>query len=437
MATSPAPSEALSDSHPDTHPSPASDTNGASPIQKTSERIKLVVGPEKHVFHISKDLICNNVEFFSHAFTGNFMESKTKTLNFPDDDPDRFVELETWLRGGKTLTPEQPWITLAKSYLFAEKYHIDELQNKIVDALYAKYAAHEDGINISFETLDFIMENSFAHSPLRRLFADMLTNGISLQQLPSRLENIPTEFIQDMCLALKSTVHMNGPTNISLLTHPISTYYASSAHTKATAMPRTVDPADVPTQMYCDGFYCTQSEQPKPIQGLVHICTNHNIKLCDDCRGTHHGHRKKMMTLTTAPYRDALTGSSTIIDCRVNDSGFYCDGPKCDPGQEQTNLHQQWALLSCDRYHCLDCKNTDFCSVCIRGPLPCKNEGHSMLRIRPTFARKMPLTEQITIKQKQDRVARGACWRCGSEEHATINCTTKEPVLAADVDAED
>ena len=279
MATSPAPSEALSDSHLDPHPLPASDANGSSPIEELSECIKLVVGSEKHIFHISKDLICNNVEFFSHAFTGNFMESKTKTLSFPDDDPDRFVELETWLKGGKASGPEQQWISLVKSYLFAEKYHIDELQNTIVDNLYAKYAAHEDGVNISFGTLDFIVENSFAHSPLRRFFADMLTNGISLQQLPSRLENIPPEFIQDMCLALKSTVHMNGPTNISLLTHPISTYYASSAHTKATAMPRTVDPADVPTRMYCDGFYCLQSEQPKPIQGLVHLC-KHSFILC-------------------------------------------------------------------------------------------------------------------------------------------------------------
>ena len=90
-----------------------------------------------------------------------------------------------------------------------------------------------------------------------------------------------------------------------------------------------------------------------------------------------------------------------------------------------------------DRYHCLECNNVDSCSVCIRGPLPCKEARHALLRIRQTFTKHVPLTEQITIKQRQERVARGVCWRCASEEHETEKCTAKEPALAEDVEVED
>ena len=78
----------------------------------------------------------------------------------------------------------------------------------------------------------------------------------------------------------------------------------------------------------------------------------------------------------------------------------------------------------------------DYCSVCVRGELSCKDAGHSLLRIRPTFAKYVPLTEEINIKTRQARVAKDACWRCGSAEHATADCLEKA-VVAEDVTMED
>ena len=153
--------------------------------------IKLVVGPGEQTFEIREGLICSRCPFFFNAFSGSFLEAQTKVLTFPDDDPERFKELQAWLDNGTTPNPQRSWIALCKIWLFADKYHIDHLQNLVIDALHSKFAAHEEGINISFETLDFVAENTFSRSPLRRLFADMLTNGISLQQLPSRMESIP------------------------------------------------------------------------------------------------------------------------------------------------------------------------------------------------------------------------------------------------------
>jgi hypothetical protein len=84
----------------------------------------------------------------------------------------------------------------------------------------------------------------------------------------------------------------------------------------------------------------------------------------------------------------------------------------------------------------VDCDNIDYCSICVRGELTCKTAGHSLLRIRPTFAKHAPLTQEINIKQRQARVAGGACWRCGSAEHVTLECVEKA-AIADDVAIED
>ena len=184
-------------------------------------------------------------------------------------------------------------------WLFADKYHIDKFQNAVMDALHLKFAAHEEGVNISFETLDFIAENTAQNrsSPLRRIFADILTNGISLQQLPARLDQIPPEFLQDMVLALKRSASLNGPTNISLLTDPISSYYSSDSTIKCNAQPATPLPvSEQSSDIYCDSLPCRHKDPREPIRGLMHVCTNHNLTLCNDCRHTHHGHRKKMVS---------------------------------------------------------------------------------------------------------------------------------------------
>jgi hypothetical protein len=409
-------------------------TLGINPLSN----VQLLVGPDQRSFQVNELLICTFCHFFRNAFTGSFVEAKTKILVFPDDEPERFVELIKWLYDDDIPHHGQSWKELANMWLFADKYHIDKLQNAVMDALYLKFAAHEEGVNISFETLDFIAENTAQNrsSPLRRIFANILTNGISLQQLPNRLDQIPPEFLQDMVLALKRTVSLNGPTNISLLTDPISSYYSSDNTIKANAKPASPPPvSEQSSNIYCDGIPCRQRQPPEPIRGFMHVCTNHNLTLCQDCRHSHRGHRKKLFTFTTGPYRDAITGPSLIVDGHINDSGFYCDGPKCDP--EQKRLKQEtWALMSGDRYHCLTCENIDYCSVCVRGELECKNAGHPLLRIRPTFAKQVPLTEQVNIKLRQERESRGACWRCGCEEHNTGECA-ESVVLGEDVPVED
>jgi hypothetical protein len=318
---------------------------------KPGSVVKLIVGQEQRVFELDQQLICTYCPFFSNAFSGSFLEAQTKTLTFPDDTPERFQELTKWLAGEQVPNSEQSWKALSVMWLFADKYHIDHLQNAVVDSLYQKFAARVEGINISFETLDFVAENTSQtpNSPLRRIFAEMLTNGISLQQLPKRMDQIPLEFLQDVLLERTRQVSMNGPTNISLLTSPITSFYSSSTNCKTNARPPT--PPHVSTQssdIYCDGWACRQKNPQEPIRGLMHICTNHNLKLCHDCRHSHHGHRKKMLTFTTAPYRSAITGDSLVIDGHINDSGFYCDGPKCDPGNKKLT-HDIWALMSGDR----------------------------------------------------------------------------------------
>lgn len=200
--------------------------------------------------------------FFHNAFEGNFVEAQTGVFNFPDDEPENFRDLIEWLDAVSLRYQDRSWYWLSRVWVFCDKYHVDEMQNEIVDNLHAKFAAHRSGINISDETLNYVVENTFQRSPLRRLFVDMLTNGISLQQLPSLVATIPPEILQDMVVSLKESVYLNNPTATSLLTSPIDSYYTSSAHAKAIAMPVQRSPSEQATPFYCDGEACLQESRP-------------------------------------------------------------------------------------------------------------------------------------------------------------------------------
>lgn len=396
-------------------------------------QIKLIVGPGRTTFDISEDRICRKCPFFYNALSGTFLEAQSKTITFPEDTAEDFALLTAWILEQDVPNINFTWLDLVKLWFFAEKYHVDDLQNAVINTLYAKYASRHEGINIATETLDYVAEHSYPSSPLRRLFADMLANGISLQQLPDRLESIPHELLGDVCLMLKTNLARNGPSNISLISNPIKTYYSSSAACKATAVPPPIKTAAEGGGIYCEGVKCTsRAGERVPINGTLHICTNHNVTLCHDCRHSHHGHRKKMMSLISPAYNDAVLGNMTVIDAQNNDSGFYCDGTKCDTRLKKLSL-PDWALMSGDRYHCLVCHNVDFCSICVRGELPCKEAGHLMLRIRPSFARKTFLTEAIPIPERQKRLDAGLCMRCSSSEHQAGQCEAKEAVFEKDV----
>lgn len=189
------------------------------------------------------------------------------------------------------------------------------------------------------------------------------------------------------------------------------------------------------TPFYCASGSCKR--EGRPISDAMYICTHHQLKLCEDCGlRRRSGHRLKLVSLTTPAYRDNITGPHlNVIDGHINDGGFYCDGPRCDPGQNQ-QTHTTNTLMSGDRYHCLDCSNVDFCTLCIREKLKCKEEGHFMLRIRPQCAKRNALRD-VSIPVRQERAKEGLCWRCGSAEHGSEKCEEAMKGSVGDVEVED
>lgn len=398
--------------------------------------VTLLVGQNSIAFTVVEELLCAKVPFFDNAFKGNFVEAQTRTFSFPDDDPEDFQNLVRWLEkeSVSSVYSNPTWLWLSRLWIFADKYHIDELQNEVVNTLHAKFATHRSGVNIAYETLEYVVDNTFERSPLRRLFVDMLTNGISLKQLPSQVGNIPAELLQEMVIDLKETIFLNNPTATALLTRPIETYYTSSAHAKATAMPVRRPSMEKATPFYCDGASCVAEN--RPMWDAMYICTRHRSKYCESCAPYHRGHRLKLVSLTSPAYTDKITGPDvTLIDGQINDSGFFCDGPSCDIGQDQ-KTHTEVNLMSGDRYHCLECSNIDYCSLCVRGPLECKDDGHTMLRIRTTFAKRNRLRD-VSIPTRQQRAKDGACWRCASAEHATEQCEEATKAGEDDVEIEE
>jgi len=360
--------------------------------------VKLIVGEAMKEIIVKEDILCAKCPFFHSAFAGNFIEAKTKTITFPDDEPEDFDDLILWVKSGKILPGhfDPTWLQLSKLWLFADKYYVDDLQNGIVDAINAKFSRRISGVNISFETLDYVAEHTSDRSPLRRLFADILTNGIPLQHLPSQVTNIPAEFLQEMVVQMKTAALRHDPTLGMLLSQPVQTYYVSSAHSKATAMPAAKDKPEIITRFQCEGSECELDGEP--IRNALYFCAHHGNHYCEKC-GLYErtGHNLKLISFSTDHYVDKLIGENVeLIDGHVVEDGFYCDGPACDIGQDQATHVKQY-LMAGDRYNCLTCSNRDYCTVCIRRPLECKDEGHSMMRIRASFAGKGPLSETRTL----------------------------------------
>ena len=130
-------------------------TNGDEINECGRPMVRLIIGEEKKQFDLDQNLLCEYCPFFANTFLGNFIEAQTKTLTLPDDEPERFEELAQWLNSDTVSISctDRSWRNLSVMWLFGNKYHIDAFQNAVINAIYQKFAAHEEGINISYETL--------------------------------------------------------------------------------------------------------------------------------------------------------------------------------------------------------------------------------------------------------------------------------------------
>lgn len=104
--------------------------------------ILVLVGPEKALFKISKQLVCNYSQYFRAALSKSFKEGHNGILRLEDEDPETFEAFAEWLYCGAVLRPDtiakpDRWNWYLNLYILADRLCAHGLQNQVMDNLIA------------------------------------------------------------------------------------------------------------------------------------------------------------------------------------------------------------------------------------------------------------------------------------------------------------
>ncbi|KAL9104661.1 MAG: hypothetical protein Q9163_000404 [Psora crenata] len=173
--------------------------------------IYLTIGPKPHgrTFGIHKGLLCQNSKFFAAAFNGPYTEATSGEITLPDEAPDTFDIVYTWLYTGK-LTYCKDGEDLAclsvhyvKLFIFGDKYDMPRLCNEAIDGIIHRYEQHSVVYQHNFK---HIYKNTPVGSELRRvLVAIYVSQPTEMMGLYDRMadERVACpEFLVDVIKAL-------------------------------------------------------------------------------------------------------------------------------------------------------------------------------------------------------------------------------------------
>lgn len=107
--------------------------------------MQVIVGPSKEVFYVYASLFRKPDNFFDLALQQCWREGQEGKVPLPEDDPYIFRLYAAWVYEGKifcksnTTTTARDYDTLIGLYIFGEKVLDRDFQDRVIDALLAKY----------------------------------------------------------------------------------------------------------------------------------------------------------------------------------------------------------------------------------------------------------------------------------------------------------
>ncbi|KAL1629713.1 hypothetical protein SLS56_005368 [Neofusicoccum ribis] len=132
----------------------------------------LKIGPDKKVFSVHKEIFSRQSPYFSALFSGHWKEGKKKSVTLNDADPDAFGIVMNWKYTdhiSKALVDN----TLVQAYIFADRYDVPELRQRIALRFYDLYYSPKRTRWLpSFETIICAFDNLPESSKLCKVFID-------------------------------------------------------------------------------------------------------------------------------------------------------------------------------------------------------------------------------------------------------------------------
>ena len=145
--------------------------------------VKINVGLEEVSFIVHRRRLCDTSGFFRAAFTSQFKEGQSQSMDLPEDNPHVFDCFMQWLYKHNYTVPEWPkeddpeegeWPFLMSTIQllsFSDKYDIPSLKKCILDAMKA-YSLQDRRIRPpSLRAIRYAYDNSHRNSGIRKLLA--------------------------------------------------------------------------------------------------------------------------------------------------------------------------------------------------------------------------------------------------------------------------
>ncbi|KAK7550576.1 hypothetical protein IWX49DRAFT_345182 [Phyllosticta citricarpa] len=187
------------------------------PYKQFGDMINVLVGPEKTEFKVHTGLISHHSSWFRSACEGagpDDEDGTTKTIKLPDDDPEVFEAVLTWMytrKFSEKLDASQLKSRfLYRIYIFADKRGVPALKVRVIDALFDKNGS------LHYDSINHVYENTRRGSGLRRFLVHAVMYKHGIKNLVDRkgedeiLKVLPAEFLLDY--SVKSEGLIEDPT---------------------------------------------------------------------------------------------------------------------------------------------------------------------------------------------------------------------------------
>jgi len=183
--------------------------------------VKVGKNEDTRTFGVHETLLRRQSKFFQSALSGDWLESKTRTIELPEQTPAAFDLYFGWLYNRKIHSKKQDnyegheaeLLQVAEAYCLAEMIGDGDFADAVMDTLLVCAAEYN---TCPFKHANNLYEKLSQGSPLRRLVLEMWVYERRSKWRDTAM-NLSEEVLRDIVLAI---VEMKGPTTVEAATAP-------------------------------------------------------------------------------------------------------------------------------------------------------------------------------------------------------------------------
>lgn len=192
---------------------------------------RVSVGADDTPFDVHLELLCDHSPYFDDIYADRALKPMTDVpIRFPDDDPDVFSVLISWMYRGQVVVKPSPQsvLFLIKLWVLAGKFEMVELQNNVI-SLCKTRIDDKSGTVFDDHTIHYVYSHTLPKSPLRLLVIDTWVRNATKSRFLGR-DNPPREFLEELCCALIEW--KEGSVESVSLTNTASRYFVPPSQAK-------------------------------------------------------------------------------------------------------------------------------------------------------------------------------------------------------------